>query len=76
MKASSLASMILSLNAVAMGESKADVVLKNCRLVNVFSREIIPQIHVAIKKDRIAYVGKDASHTVGKNTGIIDLQDR
>ncbi len=76
MKASSLASMILSLNAVAMGESKADVVLKNCRLVNVFSREIMPQIHVAIKKDRIAYVGKDASHTVGVNTAVIDLQDR
>ncbi|MDE1728809.1 MAG: adenine deaminase [Thaumarchaeota archaeon] len=59
-----------------MGKSKADVVLKNCRLVNVFSREIIPQIHVAIKKDRIAYVGKDASHTVGEKTGVIDLQDR
>ena len=76
MKASSLASMILSLNAVAMGDNKADIVLKNCRLVNVYSREIIPQIHVAIKKDRIAYVGKDASHTVGEKTGVIDLQDR
>ncbi len=76
MKASSLASMILSLNAVAMGENKADVVLKNCRLVNVYSREITPQIHVAIKKDRIAYVGKDASHTVGEKTGVIDLQDK
>lgn len=76
MKASSLASMILSLNAVAMGENKADIVLKNCRLVNVYSREIIPQIQVAIKKDRIAYVGKDASHTVGDKTGVIDLQDK
>ena len=45
--------MILSLNAVAMGENKADVVLKNCRLVNVYSREIIPQIHVAIKKKEL-----------------------
>ena len=68
--------MILSLNAVAMGENKADIVLKNCRLVNVYSREIIPQIQVAIKKDRIAYVGKDASHTVGDKTGVIDLQDK
>ena len=76
MKASSLASMILSLNAVAMGENKADIVLKNCRLVNVYSREIIPQIQVAIKKDRIAYVGKDASHTVGDKTEVIDLQDK
>ena len=68
--------MILSLNAVAMGENKADIVLKNCRLVNVYSREIIPQIQVAIKKDRIAYVGKDASHTVGDKTEVIDLQDK
>ena len=76
MKASSLASMILTLNAVAMGESKADIVLKNSRLVNVYSREIIPQIQVAIKKDRIAYVGLDASHTVGEKTAVIDLQDK
>ena len=68
--------MIISLNAVAMGEKKADIVLKNCRLVNVYSREIIPQSQVAIKKDRIAYVGKDASHTVGENTAVIDLQDK
>jgi adenine deaminase len=76
MKANSLASMILLLNAVAMGESKADVVLKNCKLVNVYSREIVPEIHVAIKKDRIAYVGKDASHTVGEGTAVIDLQGK
>jgi len=76
MKANSLASMILSLNAVAMGENKADIVLKNCRLVNVYSREIISQIHVSIKKDRIAYVGLDASHTVGEKTVVIDLQNK
>ncbi|HXU95255.1 MAG TPA: adenine deaminase C-terminal domain-containing protein, partial [Candidatus Nitrosotalea sp.] len=50
--------------------------LKNSRLVNVYSREIIPQIQVAIKKDRIAYVGLDASHTVGEKTAVIDLQDK
>src|SRR5689334_4437381 len=68
--------MISSLNAVAMGEGKADIILKNCKLVNVYSREIIPQISVAIKKDRIAYVGKDATHSVGETTVIIDLQDK
>lgn len=76
MKANSLASMILSLNAIAMGESKADIVLKNCNLVNVYSREIISKIQVAIKKDRIAYVGLDASHTIGEKTGVIDLQNK
>lgn len=66
--------MISSLNMVAMGEKKADIVLKNCMLVNVYSREIIPHIQVAILKDRIAYVGFDASHTVGIKTAVIDLE--
>ena len=76
MKVSALASMIGSLNAVAMGEKKADIVLKNCRLVNVYSREIISQSQIAILKDRIAYVGMDASHTVGEKTAVIDLEEK
>ncbi len=76
MKATQLASIISTLNLVAMGESKADIVLKNCKLVNVYSREIIPQTYIAIVKDRVAYVGKDASHTVGKKTVVIDLEEK
>ena len=68
--------MISSLNSVAMGKKKADLVLKNCMLVNVYSREIIPEIQIAILKDRIAYVGTDASHTVGEKTAVIDLEKR
>jgi len=68
--------MIGSLNAVAMGEKKADIVLKNCKLVNVYSREIIPQSHIAILKDRLAYVGKEASHTIGEKTAVIDLEGK
>lgn len=64
------------LNAVAMGDRKADLVLKNCRLVNVYSREVIPQTHIAVFKDRIAYVGRDAAHTVGENTAVIDLKEK
>ncbi|HSD04917.1 MAG TPA: amidohydrolase family protein, partial [Nitrosopumilaceae archaeon] len=59
-----------------MGEKMADLVLKNCTLVNVYSREINPKTQVAIFKDRIAYVGTDASHTVGENTVVIDLANR
>ncbi|MEM3065558.1 MAG: adenine deaminase C-terminal domain-containing protein [Candidatus Nitrosotenuis sp.] len=59
-----------------MGDKKADMVLKNCRLVNVYTREIIPNTQVAITKDRIAYVGDDASHTVGSATTIIDLEGK
>ncbi|MDE1861393.1 MAG: adenine deaminase [Thaumarchaeota archaeon] len=59
-----------------MGEEAADVVLKNCRLVNVYSREVIPQAQVSILKDRIAYVGMDAGHTVGKGTAVVDLEGK
>ena len=76
MQSSSLATMISSLNSVAMGEKKADMVLKNCKLVNVYSREIISGSTVAILKDRIAYVGANASHTIGEKTAVIDLQER
>jgi len=59
-----------------MGDRNADLILKNCSLVNVYTREIIPQSQIAIVKDRIAYVGLDASHTAGLNTTVIDVEGR
>jgi len=73
---SSLANSILSLNSVAMGDKKADLILKNCNLMSVYTREIIPQIQIAIIKDRIAYVGPDATHTVGPKTIVIDVKGK
>lgn len=67
---------IVSLNSVAMGDKKADLVLKGCNLVNVYTREIIPDSQIAIVKDRIAYVGPDASHTVGPKTAVMDIEGR
>jgi adenine deaminase len=75
-KVTPLASMIGPLNSVAMGEKKADIVLKNCKLINVYSREVISQSQIAILKDRIAYVGKDATHTIGEKTAVIDLEEK
>ena len=74
--ASKLSSSISSLNAVAMGVKKANLVLKNCSLVNVYTRETIPESEISIIKDRIAYVGPDASHTIGPNTVTMDLKGR
>ncbi|QSX07393.1 adenine deaminase [Sedimentibacter sp. zth1] len=54
-----------------MGITKADMVIKNVKLINVNTKEIIEHVDIAIKKGRIALVG-DASHTIGKNTKIID----
>ena len=59
-----------------MGDKNADLVLKNCSLVNVYTREILQQIQIAITKERIAYVGPDASHTIGPNTAVIDLEGK
>lgn len=58
-----------------MGDKKADLVLKNCKLVNVYTREIV-DTDVSITGDRIAYVGPDSSHTIGKTTTTIDLEGK
>lgn len=73
---SSLSNVISHLNAVAMGDKKATLVLKNCTLVNVYTREILPKYEIALHEDRIAYVGPDSSHTIGKKTPVIDLQGK
>lgn len=67
---------ISTLNAVAMGDSKADLLLRNCSIVSVYTNEIIKNQQVAIVGERIAYVGPDGSHTVGNNTKIINIRGR
>ena len=71
-----LSTSIHTLNAVAIGDKAADLVLENCSLVNVYTGEILPETQVAISKDRIAYVGEDASHTKGKKTVVINLEKK
>jgi adenine deaminase len=61
---------------VAMGRAPADLVVRNGRWVCVQSGEILPGMDVAIKGERIAYVGPDASHTIGKETRCIDVGGR
>jgi adenine deaminase len=71
-----ISSSISILNAVAMGDSKADLILKNCSLVSVYSHEILPETQIAIAQERIAYVGPDASHTFSPKTVVIDLKGK
>jgi len=71
-----LSSSISTLNAVAMGDKKADLVLQNCSIVNVYSNEILSKNQIAIVNERIAYVGPDASHTLGPKTVVMDLQGK
>ena len=60
----------------ALGNAKADLVLTGGRLVNVYSGEILPDLWLAIKGNRIAYVGSPRSELVGDNTAIHDLKGR
>ncbi|HEY61675.1 MAG TPA: adenine deaminase [Anaerolineae bacterium] len=60
---------------VAMGREPADLVIRNGRWVCVQSGEIIPNTDIAIVDKRIAYVGSDASHTIGSKTNIVDAEN-
>ncbi len=61
---------------VAMGRASADLLIRNGRWVCVQSGEILPGISIAIKGERIAFVGEDASHTIGETTEIIEAEDQ
>ena len=65
-----------SLVDVAMGRTPADLVISKGRWVCVQSGEIIPETDIAIKGERIAYVGEDASHTIGQDTEIIEANGK
>lgn len=65
----------ITLAKVATGTEKADLIIKNARLINVCTREIIDNVSVAVKEGRIALVG-DAGHCVGENTTIIDAKNK
>ena len=57
---------------VAMGRKSADLVVRGGQWVCVQSGEIIPDTDVAVCERRVAYVGPDASHTIGADTLIIE----
>jgi len=56
----------------ALGEIKADIVIANADLLNVYSGELLKGYSVAIKGEKIAYVGENAEHTIGPDTRVID----
>ncbi|WP_047982316.1 adenine deaminase [Ornithinibacillus contaminans] len=64
------------LTATARGDMHATLVIQHATLVNVTSGEILSDIDIAVQGSRIAYVGKDATHTIGSNTKVIDAAGR
>ena len=65
-----------SLVDVAMGRAHADLVIRNGQWVCVQSGEIVDGTDVAVVDGRIAYVGEDASHTVGKDTVVVNARGK
>ena len=59
-----------------MGRVHADLVIRNGQWVSVQSGEIITATDVAMIDRRIAYVGPDASHTIGPKTRVLDAAGR
>lgn len=74
MNAKEISARTRALVDVAMGREQADLVIQNGRWVCVQSGEIIPGIDIAVLGDRIAFVGEDASHTIGDHTQVVDAQ--
>ena len=68
--------MTRDLAATARGELPATLVIRGGTLVSVTSGEILPNMSVAAQGSRIAYVGLDASHTLGDETRIVEAEGR
>ncbi len=60
----------------AMGRIPAYLVIKNGRWVCVQTGEIIPNIDIAIRGGRIAYVGENADFAISGQTKVIDAEGR
>jgi adenine deaminase len=67
---------IKTLVRVALGKEKADLVIRGGNLVNVYTGELLEDYSVATKGDKIAFVGRDAGHTIGDSTHVIDASGK
>ena len=60
----------------AMGRLPADMIIRKGQWVSVQTGEIIPDTDIAILAGRIAFVGPDASHTLGQQTKVVEANGR
>lgn len=57
---------------VAVGIQKADLVISNCRILNVYTGEIMDGQSICIKDKWIACISQDAETRTGPDTQVID----
>jgi adenine deaminase len=62
--------------AAAARRAPADMVIRDCRWVNVHSREVIPNSDIAVRAGRFACCGPDASAMTGPDTTVIEAGGR
>ena len=56
----------------ALGEIKADLIVRGGKLINVYSGEMLEGMEIAVIDGRICYVGATAQHTRGGATEVVD----
>jgi adenine deaminase len=61
---------------VTMGREKADLVITNGTLLNVYTGELLTGQSVAIKGEWIAYVGPEEKERIGLTTKVIDARGK
>ena len=64
------------LAATARGDRPASLVVRDGTLVSVTSGEILPNMSVAVQGSRVAYIGHDATHTIGPDTKVVEAEGR
>lgn len=60
----------------ALGNQPATLVIRDGTLLDVYTGRVVPHRSLAIAGKWIAYVGPDASHTIGEETRLIDADGR
>ena len=60
----------------ALGNRKADLVIRHGELVDVYTGRVLPNYSVAVSGSWITYVGPDADYAIGENTRVIDAAGR
>jgi adenine deaminase len=61
---------------VALGKERADLVILDATVLNVYTGEWLEGYSVSIKGEWIAYVGPDPADTIGKDTQVIDAKGK
>jgi len=65
---------MFAIQKVLKGNDFADIIIRNGKMINVFTNEIEEGKIVAIKGRMIFYVGRDLPEIVGENTSVIDAK--